>query len=170
MKFLNPAGLWLLLGIPVLIFIYLIRPHHEERAVSSTFMWKLSQKFMKKQLPMQRLQRIVLFILQLLLLICAALLIARPALITGKSTEYIAIIDASASMQTVDENGISRFRRAVEDAKQLTEHLPHGHRISVILAGDNAQYLIQSADSASRVKLALEGADCGSGGCNTDKA
>lgn len=170
MKLLNPAGLWLLLGIPVLIFIYLIRPHHEERAVSSTFMWKLSQKFMKKQLPMQRLQRIVLFILQLLLLICAALLIARPALITGKSTEYIAIIDASASMQTVDENGISRFRRAVEDAKQLTEHLPHGHRISVILAGDNAQYLIQSADSASRVKLALEGADCGSGGCNTDKA
>ncbi len=170
MKFLNPAGLWLLLGIPVLIFIYLIRPHHEERAVSSTFMWKLSQKFMKRQLPMQRLQRILLFILQLLLLICAALLIARPALITGKSTEYIAIIDASASMQTKDENGVSRFDRAVEEAKKLTEHLPHGHRVSVILAGDNAQYLIQSADSASRVKLALEGASCGAGGCNTEKA
>ncbi len=170
MKFLNPAGLWLLLGIPVLIFIYLIRPHHEERAVSSTFMWKLSQKFMKRQLPMQRLQRILLFVLQLLLLICAALLIARPALITGKSTEYIAIIDASASMQTKDEDGVSRFQRAVEEAKMLTDHLPHGHRVSVILAGDNAQYLIQSADSASRVKLALEGAQCGSGSCNTEKA
>ena len=170
MKFLNPAGLWLLLGIPVLIFIYLIRPHHEERSVSSTFMWKLSQKFMKRQLPLQRLQRILLFILQILLLICAAVLIARPALITGKSTEYIAIIDASASMQTEDENGVSRFERAVEEAKKLTEHLPHGHRVSVILAGDNAQYLIQSADSASRVKLALEGATCGSGGCDTQKA
>lgn len=170
MKFLNPAGLWLLLGIPVLIFIYLIRPHHEERAVSSTFMWKLSQKFMKKQLPMQRLQRILLFILQLLLLICTAVLIARPALITGKSTEYIAIIDASASMQTEDENGVSRFDRAVEEAKKLTEHLSHGHRVSVILAGDNAQYLIQSADSPSRVKLALEGATCGNGSCDTGKA
>jgi len=170
MKFLNPAGLWLLLGIPVLIFIYLIRPHHEERGVSSTFMWKLSQKFMKRQLPLQRLQRILLFALQVLLLICAAVLIARPAMITGKSTEYIAIIDASASMQTKDENGVSRFDRAVKEAKKLTEHLPHGHRVSVILAGDNAQYLIQSADSASRVKLALEGAACGNGGCDTEKA
>ena len=170
MKFLNPAGLWLLLGIPVLIFIYLIRPHHEERGVSSTFMWKLSQKFMKRQLPMQRLQRILLFVLQLLLLICAAVLIARPALITGKSTEYIAIIDASASMQTTDENGVSRFDRAVEEAKKLTEHLNNGHRVSVILAGDNAQYLIQNADSASRVNLALDGAVCGNGSCNTEKA
>ena len=170
MKFLNPAGLWLLLGIPVLIFIYLIRPHHEERGVSSTFMWKLSQKFMKRQLPLQRLQRILLFVMQLLLIICAALLISRPALITGKSTEYIAIIDASASMQTTDENGVSRFDRAIEEAKKLTDHLSHGHRVSVILAGDNAQYLIQSADSASRVKLALEGATCGNGSCNTEKA
>ena len=122
MKFLNPAGLWLLLGIPVLIFIYLIRPHHEERGVSSTFMWKLSQKFMKRQLPLQRLQRILLFVMQLLLIICAALLISRPALITGKSTEYIAIIDASASMQTTDENGVSRFDRAIEEAKKLADH------------------------------------------------
>ena len=131
MKFLNPAGLWLLLGIPVLIFIYLIRPHHEERGVSSTFMWKLSQKFMKRQLPMQRLQRILLFILQLLLLICAAVLIARPALITGKSTEYIAIIDASASMQTTDENGVSRFDRAVEEAKKLTAEVMANSRLMV---------------------------------------
>lgn len=170
MKFLNPAGLWLLLGVPVLIFIYLIRPHHEERAVSSTFMWKLSQRFMKRQLPMQRLQRFLLFILQLLLLILAALMIARPALITGKSTEYIAIIDASASMQTVDENGQSRFERAVEQAKLLTDNIDHGHRVSVILAGDNAQFLIQSSDAAGKVRVALDEADCGNGGCNTDKA
>ena len=170
MKFLNPAGLWLLLGIPVLIIIYLIRPHHEERAVSSTFMWKLSQKFMKKQLPLQRLKRFLLFLLQVLLIVCAAIMVARPALITGKSTEYIAIIDASASMQTTDENGVSRFDRALKEAQKLTEHLSEGHRVTVILAGESAQYLIQSSDSPSRVQLALDGAACGNGGCNTQKA
>lgn len=170
MKFLNPAGLWLLLGVPVLILIYLIRPHHEERAVSSTFMWKLSQKFMKRQLPMQRLQRFLLFAIQLLLLICAALMIARPALITGKSTEYIAIIDASASMQTKDANGVSRFDRAVEQAKALADNIAHGHRVSVILAGDNAHYLIQSSDAPGKVRLALDSTSCESGGCNTEKA
>ena len=28
MNFLNPTGLWLLLGVPVLILIYLIRSQH----------------------------------------------------------------------------------------------------------------------------------------------
>ena len=50
MRFLNPAGLWLLLGVPILIIIYLIKAHHEERQVSSTYIWKLSEKFMKKRL------------------------------------------------------------------------------------------------------------------------
>ncbi|MBQ8912233.1 MAG: BatA domain-containing protein, partial [Clostridia bacterium] len=51
MRFLNPAGLWLLLGIPVLIIIYLIKSQHEQRAVSSTYIWKLSERFAQKRLP-----------------------------------------------------------------------------------------------------------------------
>ena len=58
MRLLNPAGLWFLLGIPVLIVIYLIKAQHEDRAVSSTFIWKLSSRFMKKRQPLQKLRRI----------------------------------------------------------------------------------------------------------------
>ena len=63
MSFLNPSGLWLLLGIPVLIVIYLIKAQHEDRPVSSTYIWKLSSKFMKKRLPMQRIRKILMFLL-----------------------------------------------------------------------------------------------------------
>ena len=48
MSFLNPAGLWGLLGIPVLILIYIIKPKFQEKLVTSTFIWKLSQKYKKK--------------------------------------------------------------------------------------------------------------------------
>ncbi len=51
MSFQNPAGLWLLLGIPVLIAIWLIRPQHENRRVSSSYIWRLSDRFMKRRLP-----------------------------------------------------------------------------------------------------------------------
>ena len=51
MSFLNPAGLWGLLGIPVLILIYLIKPKFQEKLVTSTFIWKLSKKYQKKKLP-----------------------------------------------------------------------------------------------------------------------
>lgn len=170
MKFLNPAGLLLLLALPVLIFIYLIRAHHEDRAVSSTFMWKLSERFMKKRIPLQKLQKFLLFALQLLLLICTSLMVARPAIITGKSTEYVAIIDGSASMQTVNDRGESRFDRALEQASELAQNISKGHRFSVILATDNASFLIQSSDSIGKVRQALDNAQCGSGSCDVPGA
>ena len=66
MKFLNPAGLWLLLGVPVLILIYLIKSRHTDLPVSSTYLWRLSERFRKKRLPVQRFRNILLFLLQLL--------------------------------------------------------------------------------------------------------
>lgn len=170
MKFLNPAGLLLLLALPVLIFIYLIRAHHEDRAVSSTFMWKLSERFMKKRIPLQKLQKFLLFTLQILLLICTSLMVARPAIITGKSTEYIAIIDGSASMQTANDRGESRFDRALEQASELAQNISKGHRFSVILAADNSSFLIQSSDSIGKVRQALDNAQCGSGSCDVQGA
>ena len=74
MMFLNPNGLWLLLGIPVLIIIYLIKNQHEDKQVSSTYIWKLSSKFAKKRLPIQRLRNFILFLIQLLLISAAAII------------------------------------------------------------------------------------------------
>lgn len=170
MKLLNPAGLWLLLGIPVLIIIYLIKAQHEDRPVSSTFIWKLSSRFMKKRLPMQRLRKILLFILQLLIIASTALLAARPAVVNGNCCDYIAIIDASASMQTVDEAGVSRFQRAVDQVNELTDKIPDGHTVSLILASDSAVCLVERSTSVNEVQLAVEGLQCKIGDCNITDA
>ena len=74
MRFQNPAGLWLLCGIPVLILIWLIRPRHEDRRVSSSYIWRLSDRFMKKRLPFTLLARWLVFLLQLLLVTGGAFL------------------------------------------------------------------------------------------------
>ena len=62
MSFLNPAGLWGLLGIPALILIYIIKPKFLEKKVTSTFIWKLSQKYQKKKLPWQ-ITNLLLFVM-----------------------------------------------------------------------------------------------------------
>ena len=167
MSFLNPAGLWLLLGVPVLIIIYLIKAQHEDRPVSSTFIWKLSSRFMKKRLPVQRIKKILAFLLQLLIIVGISLMVARPSFINGKSRDYIAIIDASASMQTMDENGTTRFDRALEEVEGLTKEIDKGHTVSIILAGDNASWLLQRSTTPGEVRLALKGAACAYGGCDT---
>ena len=170
MKFLNPAGLWLLLGVPILIIIYLIKSQHEDHSVSSTYLWKLSARFMKRRLPVQRVQKLLLFLLQLLMIVAAALMVARPAVPSGEKREYIAVIDASGSMMTVDENGDTRFERAVKEVEKLAEKVNMGHTVSVILAGDNPVFLVRSATSVNQVRLALENAECGYTACNTASA
>ena len=169
MKFLNPSALWLLLGVPVLIVIYLIRVRHEDKPVSSTFIWKLSNRFMKRRLPVQRIKKALAFLLQLLIVIGTALLAARPAVISGPVCDYIAVIDGSGSMQTVDENGQTRFAYALEKVQQLSSQTEKGHSVSVLLATDSPGWLVKNATSKKEVQLALETASCSLGGCNTDQ-
>ncbi|MBO5218984.1 MAG: BatA and WFA domain-containing protein, partial [Clostridia bacterium] len=170
MRFSNPAGLWLLLGVPALIIIYLIKSQHEDAPVSSTYIWQLSARFMKRRLPVQRLRRILLFILQLCMLIAAAFIAAKPVVIDGARHHYIAVIDASASMQTRDSDGISRFEYALEQAETLAQSVNRGHTVSIILAGDSAAYLVRASDSLSELKEALSHAECGYGGCSDAEA
>ncbi len=170
MKFLNPAGLWLLLGVPILIIIYLIRAQHEDRSVSSTYIWRLSDRFLKRNLPLQRIQKLLVFLMQLAMVIIMALLAARPAVINGESCDYILILDSSASMQTVDEKGVSRFEKAVEKIKDFTSEIGQGHTLSLILAGDEATFMLQECTETAEAELVLNRALCSNGGCDAEKA
>ena len=164
MTFQNPRGLWLLLGVPVLILIWLIRPPYEERRVSSSYIWRLSERFMKKRLPVSRIRKWLVFLLQLLLVSGAAFLAARPVLNHGGRVDYLLILDASASMRTVTENGNTRYEEAGEQIRELARRsTAEGHTVSVIRAGDRAEFLVRESASAKEITDALNGTLCGWG-------
>ena len=48
MSFSYPLGFLILLFIPVLIILYILKNKFTEQTVSSTFLWKLSEKFLKR--------------------------------------------------------------------------------------------------------------------------
>lgn len=170
MKLLNPAGLWLLLGVPILIIIYLIRSQHEDRAVSSTFIWKLSSKFVKKRIPIQRIRRILLFLLQLLLIIGSAFIASKPTFIEGETYDYIVILDSSASMQQKDQDGNTRFDNAKDMIKNLSKEIKKGHTLTLIVASDSPSYSFRQTDSVNEVNLALNNLKCSYGSCNVEEA
>ena len=64
MGLLTPLGLLGLIGIPILIIIYIIKPKYHEKKISSTFIWRLSLKYRKRKIPLQWLQRSLLFFLR----------------------------------------------------------------------------------------------------------
>ena len=156
MTWLLPIGLLGLLGVAALIAIYIIKPNYQQKRVSSTYVWRLSLKYKKRKLPVNRLQNIIQFICQLLVLTIAGLLIAHPALTALESSdpnEKVIVIDASASM-LLSSDKETRFERAVEEAKVIAEAaFSDNSLVTVIVADSSPKYLVQQISSSDSAEL-----------------
>ena len=146
MSLLTPLGLLGLLGLAVLVLIYIIKPNYQSKLVPSTFVWKLSLKYRKKKIPVSQLRNILIFICQLIILTAAALILAQPFIDNSKKIENgdtVIVVDASPSMHA-EANGTVRLKRVAEkaifDAERAFEA---GNSVSVILAGDESEFLAQ---------------------------
>ena len=175
MTWLLPIGLLGLLGVVALILIYIIKPNYQQKRVSSTYVWRLSLKYKKRKLPVNRLQNIIQFICQFLVLTIAGLLIAQPvlsALESSDSNEKVIIIDASANMMASSDNE-TRFERAIDEAKVIAEAaFSDQSLVTVIVADASPKYLAQrigSVDSADLYKQ-LDELQCTYGSADVEGA
>ena len=103
MSFVYPAGLWALLGVLALLAAHFIRRRYAQRTVPSAYLWRLSERFLMRMEPARRARRAILLALQVLCLVLCALLIAQPLVVMpGAQTAYVAVLDASGSMQITE--------------------------------------------------------------------
>ena len=144
MRLLAPLGLIGLLGVVALIIIYIIKPNYQQKFISSTFVWKLSLKYRKRKLPVSKLRNILIIICQILILTLAAFILSRPNSvfeIEPYKTEYILVIDSSASMRTKYEK-TSRFDRAIDKAITDAYNIfSEDGIVTVIIADATPEYL-----------------------------
>ncbi len=106
MTFLAPiAGLiGALIGVPLLIALYLLKLRRKPLKVSSTLLWEQAVQDLQANVPLRWLKWSWLLLLQLVILACLLVAMARPA-IPGTATvaaRTIIVIDASASMSALD--------------------------------------------------------------------
>lgn len=156
MSWITPLGFLGLLGLLVLILIYILKPNYQQKAVSSTYVWKLSLKYKKKRLPVSKLRNILLFICQVLIIVSFGLILAQPVIKAQHGEvfdEKIVILDASANMRT-QTDGESRFERAVNGIKELASEVAgkNGH-VSVIIADGEPYFLAQRAGAGEITQL-----------------
>ena len=171
MKLLQPWGLLALLGIPALLALFFLRPRYQQRALSSTFLWRLSQKYLQKYRLGRQLIRYLLLLCQLLIVALAALILAQPRILAaGSGSEYIAILDTSASMRQQDENGLSRFDAAKEEILSHIRALGVNGRATVITTATGANLLMERSKSVSDGERLLSPLSCGFGEADLDSA
>ncbi len=166
MNFINTWALIGLIGVPILILIYLIRHRYREEVVSSTFLWKRSLKYMKRRIPFN-LKNIILLLLQICAVTLVVLVVARPTVSSEKTGEVIAIIDASSSMMTTDENGTTRLDRAKAEIARLAEEADEHNPVTVICAGESAKKVLHRSGERLAIVNALDNIGCDWGSADT---
>ncbi len=110
MSLLYPLGLLGLIGIPILILIYIIKNKYTEQVISSTYLWTLSERFLKRKNPINKLAGIVSLILQIFAVLFLSVALAHPVFVLrGVADSYCFILDGSGSMNMVQDAGKTRL-------------------------------------------------------------
>ena len=122
--------------IPILLIIHTLKPKPRQVDVTNLFLWNEVLKEKNRNLSFERLKRNLPLLLQILLVVLAALALTKPTWTyqTAKKGNMILVIDTSASMKTRSGSGI-RFDSARQKALQLIEKRDPGQKILIVEAG-----------------------------------
>lgn len=157
MTFLYPLGLLGLLGIPVLIIIYIIKSKYTEQTVSSTYLWKLSERFLKKKNPLSRLTGLISLILQILAVLAISLTIAHPVLtVSGAAQDYCFVLDGTGSMQMQYEDGVTRFEAGKRHIRERINDATDGSVFTLIYVGDDTTTVFERTDNKDAANALLD--------------
>lgn len=149
MTFVYPLGLLGLIGIPILIIIYIIKNKYTEQTITSTYIWNLSEKFLKNKKPISKLKGLISLIMQCLAVLAISLILAHPIfIIPNAANDYCFILDASASMNKIQDNK-TRFEIAKDKIKEEIYSSLDGSKYSFIVVGNE---IVEYTDYASKNK------------------
>ena len=157
MGLLAPLALIGLISVPIIVAFYMLRLRRPEHPVSSTYLWQQLVRDVEANAPWQKLRRSLLLLLQLLLAVLLALVVARPFSEhpAGLARDLVLVIDASASMSATDVFP-DRLTAAKRIAREQLAQVPSDGRVSLIAAGDTARVVANEATDRGRISQAIE--------------
>ncbi len=154
-----PLGLLGLLAVPLLILIYILKNKHTEQVIASTYLWTLSERFLKRKNPISRLAGIISLILQILAVTFISFSIAQPVFtLKNSARDYVFVLDGSGSM-AYEQKGKTRFERAKEEIEEVVKDSVSGSTYTLIYAGDTTSVLFEKVADKLHTLSLLEDAE-----------
>jgi len=152
---LVPLGLLALLSLLVWLIIYIIKPNYIQKEISSTHVWRLSLKYKKRRIPINKLRNILIILCQVLILTICAIILAQPFVAGGEAPEqedFVAIVSSSASMRA-ETDGMTRFERAINLLINDIESISGDGFVSIIIADNNPYFLAERVAGNQREEV-----------------
>lgn len=146
MSLMYPLGLLGLIAVPVLIIIYIIKNKYTEQLVTSTYLWTLSEKFLKRKNPISKIAGIISLILQILAVIAISIAIAHPVFaLPGAAKDYCFILDGSGSMN-ITRDDKTRFDLGKEQINSIISSSVEGSTYTLIFAGNTTDVIFENLE------------------------
>ncbi|MCC7369735.1 MAG: BatA and WFA domain-containing protein [Chloroflexi bacterium] len=163
MTFQQPAALWLLGLIPLVILLHLLRAAANRQLVSSAFLWRELGRDPEVSRRLRPPKLTLLLLLQLLAIVAAAFALSSPRLTAPPGRHLVLVLDASGSMLATDEQP-SRFDAALGRARTLLATMSPTDVATVVRAGPRPRTVVSAAESG--VALTALGDLRGGGGAS----
>ncbi len=157
MSFSQPWALSLLSTALLVLLLSRLRNRQKRREVSALFLWKDLRDAASART--QRMRRLLdpLLLLQWATLLAIVFASAQPFVMRSRTgfTGLALIIDASASMRTVDAQGRSRYEKAVQRGSDILAAYPSSS-VSIVQFTNHPQVVEANAQDPGTVKEWLE--------------
>lgn len=154
MEFLNPAALYGLFALPLLLIPYLLRRKPRRYVFSSLFIFTAMGADSRSR-PLGRLRLPLVFFLQLLLLALMIFALGEPVF-TARPSRVAIVLDNSASMQAL-EAGKTRFELAREKATDVFTELGYGASLDIYLSAPRLERIGAASFTPPEAARALRG-------------
>lgn len=156
MSFLYPIGLLGLLGVPILIIIYIIKNKYTEQTVSSTYLWTLSERFLKRKKPIRKIAGMLSLLLQIFAVVFLSVALANPVFVLPNAAhDYCFILDGSGSMNIV-QSGKTRLELAKEEIADVINESKNGSTYTLVYVGETTNVVYESLDEKKKALALLD--------------
>ena len=163
-------GAWAFLGFLPVIALYVLKRKARRTPVPSLLLWKKTEERTRQNRPFQRLRSQLLLWLQLAMVALLALALMRPVTAGGLKGESVFVFDLSASMQAVNEQGVSRMEEAKRQALDLLSGMRDGDAVTVLAAGTSFSPVVSRSTDHALAEHAIRSLEAGNGGADLSGA
>ena len=157
MTFSSLIPLICLVGIPIIIILYLLKPKGKRKVMPSLLLWRNAERNDKSMTFAKRLIRNILMLLEILALLLLMFALMSPSIKSGaahNSRSTVIVLDNSGSMEFKDEaGGNTRFEAAVKDIKDYIQSSDGD--VTLIVSGRDTEIISAATRDDIRVLRSL---------------
>ena len=143
--------------IPILLLLHKLRPKPKRMEVTNLFLWQEILQERAGKFTLRKLKKNIPLILQMGIIILAAVALARPVwtYLGQKRGDIILVMDTSGSMKA-RSGSITRFEQALKEARHIIDRLRNDQKILIIEAGREPRILSGFLEDRKRASELLE--------------